>query len=177
MDRGHGGRVFGAAPVLRQILLVAGALYLAWLGGGLIRRSRGGDFGDAGTGIQALPSTALGVAVFQILNPKSWVLVTTATVAMPGGGVGAAGLAGFGGLAAMMIVIPGLCRLLWACAGAAIADWLRRPGGPASVRPNHGHPADRRGASAVGRTRYGPADRIGPDYRDSLTGFSPILSP
>lgn len=28
----------------------------------------------------------------------------------------------------MMVVIPGLCLLLWACAGAAIADWLRRPG-------------------------------------------------
>lgn len=118
------GVLFEAAPILRRILLGAGALYLAWLGGGLIWRSRGGDVGDAGTGPRALPGTAFGVAAFQILNPKSWVLVTTATVAMPGGG---AGLAGFGGLSAMMVVIPGACLMLWACAGAAIADRLRQP--------------------------------------------------
>lgn len=118
--------LFEAAPVSRQVLLVAGALYLAWLGGGLIRRC--GDAGDAGTNRRTLPGTAFGVAAFQIFNPKSWMLVTTAAVAMPGAGVGVSdGIAGLGGLAAMMVVIPGLCLTLWACAGAAIADRLKRP--------------------------------------------------
>ncbi len=119
--------LFEAVPALRGTLLAAGVLYLLWLGGGLIWRSGGGDIGNAGntrTGVQTLPASVLGVAVFQILNPKAWVLVMTATVAMPNGETG---LAGLGGLAAMMVVIPAACLMLWAGAGAVIADRLRQP--------------------------------------------------
>ena len=115
------GALFTAAPVFRHLLLAAGALYLVWLGGDLIWRS--GDTGDAP---RPLPGTTLGIAAFQILNPKSWVLVTTASVAMAGSTAGMDGLSGFGRLAALMLVIPGACLTLWALAGVAIAERLRR---------------------------------------------------
>lgn len=113
--------LFTAAPNFRHFLLAAGALYLVWLGSNLIWRS-----GDTGDEPRPLPGTALGIAAFQILNPKSWVLVTTASAAMAGSAAGMDGLSGFGRLAALMLVIPGVCLTLWALAGVAIAERLRR---------------------------------------------------
>lgn len=114
--------LFDAAPAARRTLLVAGTLYLAWMGGGMICRSVGTE--EPGSAPRELPDSAFGVAAFQILNPKSWVLVTTASAAISGGGLD--GIGGLAGLAAMMAVIPGLCLTLWAIAGVAIADRLRR---------------------------------------------------
>ena len=113
--------LFAAVPALRHLLLAAGALYLIWLGGNLIWRS-----GDTGEPPRQIPSTTLGIAAFQILNPKSWVMVTTASVAMAGSTAGMDGLSGFGRLAALMLLIPGICLTIWALAGVAIAVWLRR---------------------------------------------------
>ena len=62
------------------MLVTAGALYLVWLGAGLILRA--GRHGEADGERGALPGTALGMAAFQFLNPKCWVLVLTAAAAM-----------------------------------------------------------------------------------------------
>ncbi len=109
------GALFEAAPRFRLILLVCGALYLAWLGVALIWRTRDGPSNDAG-----LPSSALGLALFQLLNPKSWVLILTATAAMSGE------TSGLTALAATLAAVTIPCLALWAFAGSAIAHWLRR---------------------------------------------------
>jgi threonine/homoserine/homoserine lactone efflux protein len=108
---------FSAEPRLRMALGAAGCLYLSWLGLGLIR-----DAGRPSTGEpRGLPAASLmGLFAFQILNPKSWVMVMTAIGAMP------AGQARWP-LGVVFTVIPTSCLLLWATAGAALARWLARP--------------------------------------------------
>ena len=114
------GAAFDAAPALRGALTLAGALYLVWLGVDLIRR--GG--GDGGPAMAALPAgTVPGMAAFQLLNPKSWVIVLTATAAAHGDMAG-----GLGGLVVLFASISGICLTLWALAGAAITERLTRPG-------------------------------------------------
>jgi len=109
------GAAFAAAPHLRLAASVAGCLYLAWLGLGLVRHA--GRAGDA----SRLPAASLlGLVAFQFLNPKSWVMVMTALGALPAG-------APAGPLAFVFTVIPTLCLLVWATAGAALARWLARP--------------------------------------------------
>lgn len=115
------GALFEAEPRLRQVLMVAGAGYLAWLGWTLIRDA-GQDDGRGSTATQ--PSSAIGLAAFQLLNPKAWILVLTAAStsahASPDGG-------GFLLLAALFVILPTLCLALWAGAGVAIAQALRHP--------------------------------------------------
>ncbi len=119
------GAAFNAVPPLRLALTVAGALYLAWLGAGLIRQAQGGADGNDTPGrVGRLPSTALGVAAFQLLNPKAWVLVVTATAAISGETQSLTNLAT---LAATLGVIFVLCLTLWASAGSVIAGWLGPP--------------------------------------------------
>jgi len=75
---------------------------------------------------ERLPAGVAGLFGFQFLNPKSWVLVLTATAATPAGW---SGLARFGWLAALFAIIPTLCLLLWAALGkttAAAGTWLDR---------------------------------------------------
>ena len=115
---------FEAAPPLRPALKLAGAAYLAWLGALLIHRSRSRSRDDLESGAGHLPSMALGVAGFQLLNPKSWVLILTAAAALSGE---AEPLPAFAALAATLAALSLLCLTLWASAGAAIAGWLRRP--------------------------------------------------
>lgn len=67
-----------------------------------------------------LPVSTVGVAAFQLLNPKAWVLVTTAAAAMSG--TGSVFL-----LAALMTLVTGLCLSLWAMAGAVLSRLLARP--------------------------------------------------
>ena len=112
---------FEALPTLRLLLTIAGALYLTWLGGQLIwqsDRTGGSEAGAAG----GLPSTAPGVAAFQLMNPKAWVLIVTAAAALAGESAAPYALAG------LLAVISTLCLGLWAYAGSAIAGWLRKPG-------------------------------------------------
>jgi threonine/homoserine/homoserine lactone efflux protein len=62
----------------------------------------------------------VGVAVFQLINPKAWVLVTTAAAAM-------AGSADMILLGALIAGISSLCLSLWAVAGGALSRVLDRP--------------------------------------------------
>ena len=111
--------LFEAEPRLRLALMIAGALYLAWLGWTLIRDAgREGDGGDTA----ALPGTTLGLVGFQLLNPKAWVLVVTAASTMAQSDPGAGG---FVVLGLLFATISLLSLALWAGAGAAIAQALR----------------------------------------------------
>lgn len=111
---------FEAAPWSRAVLLWAGCLYLIWLGAVLIRQAGRPDSASHAR----VPSTALGLAVFQLLNPKSWVLVMTATAAISEGREGSSHLAI---LAAILLIVTCTCLSIWALAGAMIAKWLERP--------------------------------------------------
>ncbi|MEX2124760.1 MAG: hypothetical protein WD795_12775 [Woeseia sp.] len=57
----------------------------------------------------------LGLAGFQFLNPKSWVLVLTAVAAMP-----TQTPAAILQLAALFLLIPAVCLLLWSWFGALL---------------------------------------------------------
>ena len=111
------GALFDAEPGLRAALTLAGCLYLAWLGLGLMRRRPAN-----GAPRPALPSTAAGLAVFQLLNPKSWIMVTTATAAV---NAQAADLAGLAALTAIFVVVPASCLSIWALAGTALTRFMQ----------------------------------------------------
>jgi len=128
---------FDAVPHLRAALAIAGCLYLVYLGARLLRG--GADEGSgrapapeaqktprAADSQERLTAGVAGLFGFQFLNPKSWVLVLTATAATPAGW---GGLARFGRLAALFAIIPTVCLLLWAAMGkatAAAGTWLDR---------------------------------------------------
>lgn len=117
------GALFEAAPAMQALLRIAGALYLAWLGVTLYWQARTvrGDEGLLNGG--DLPSSALGVASFQFLNPKGWVLVLTATASVPEDPSSVEALAILAGL---FLLVSSTCLLLWAGAGAAIGRGLQR---------------------------------------------------
>ena len=68
-------------PAWRLALSVCGALYLAWLGLALLRRACGRT--AAALDAPGAPAGFVGLAAFQFLNPKSWVLVLAATGSIP----------------------------------------------------------------------------------------------
>jgi threonine/homoserine/homoserine lactone efflux protein len=104
-----------ASPWASVALAVCGAIYLAWLGARMVVHA-GAEAERHGL----LPSSLIGVAGFQLLNPKAWVLVTTAAAAM-------SGESGIFLLAPLMVLITSACLLLWALAGAALARSLADP--------------------------------------------------
>jgi len=115
------GALFVAWPVLHTVLRIGGALYLLWLAWKLT----GGVMGDATV---QRPLTFTQGALFQAINPKSWMkAVTLAAVFMP---------AGWPPLqAALVVAAVGFavgfpCVSLWALFGVAIrrllADARRR---------------------------------------------------
>lgn len=112
------GSLFAAYPVLHQVLRVAGALYLmvlAWkLSGVSVGESRNGR-----------PLSFAQAALFQAVNPKSWVkAVTLATVFMPPGlSVPAGALL----VAAVGLVIGFPSASMWAVFGVLIRSLLADP--------------------------------------------------
>lgn len=111
------GSLMRAAPVAQVVLSLAGGLYLGWLGAAMLAAGSGGAEHAAP---QRLPSSLLGVAAFQLLNPKAWVLVTTAAAAVSGSGDVLT-------LGALMVGVTGLCLTLWGLAGHALRRLLGAP--------------------------------------------------
>lgn len=112
------GTLFDAAPEVQTVLRMTGAAYLVWLGFCLIRAARH-PVEEVET--SSLPETALGVASFQLLNPKSWVLVITAISAIGGTPNGVISLA------AIFVVVMVFCLTLWSVAGQLISHLLVEP--------------------------------------------------
>jgi threonine/homoserine/homoserine lactone efflux protein len=111
------GRALEQSPRFGAVLSLAGGTYLAWLGASLFLRANGSR--ESACRERDLPSSLLGVAAFQLANPKAWILVTTA----------AATVAGTGGalqLALMLVLVSGVCLSVWGIAGAAAARLLAR---------------------------------------------------
>ncbi len=112
------GAALGNAPGLRRLLAIAGGLYLAWLG---VRIIWGSKRSANEPNPPRLPNTMLGLAAFQFLNPKSWVMIGTATAAT------VSSLGSLGAVATILIVVTIPCLILWAMAGSALAGLLERP--------------------------------------------------
>jgi threonine/homoserine/homoserine lactone efflux protein len=113
---GVGGAI-AAWPALETALGIGGGAYLGWLGIRLLLRGEANADGAP----SALPMTMLGVTGFQLLNPKGWILVTTAAAAMPQAG-------GLFTLAILIVLVTSTCLALWAVAGAASSRVLARSG-------------------------------------------------
>jgi threonine/homoserine/homoserine lactone efflux protein len=116
------GTLFAAYPSSQRWIGIAGALYLAWLGGLLFVGGLRPAPVDGQPATRALPSGVLGLIGFQFLNPKSWVMVLTALATVhaiePHGDLA---------LVLLFVLIPTPCLLLWASLGAVLARWLARP--------------------------------------------------
>ncbi len=112
------GTLFEAVPEIQTLLRMAGATYLVWLGISFIHAAS-----QPATQAKAasLPETIWGVASFQLLNPKSWILTITAISAIGGTANGLMSLA------AIFVVVMGLCLTLWSVAGRLISHLLVEP--------------------------------------------------
>ena len=112
------GTLFEAVPEIQTLLRMAGATYLVWLGISFIHAAS-----QPATQAKAasLPETIWGVASFQLLNPKSWILTIIAISAIGGTANGLMSLA------AIFVVVMGLCLTLWSVAGRLISHLLVEP--------------------------------------------------
>jgi threonine/homoserine/homoserine lactone efflux protein len=112
------GSVFIAYPMAQQVLRIAGSLYLVYLAWKLC----GATVADREA---AKPLSFTEAAIFQALNPKSWVkAVTLASVFMP------SGLSTLNGallVALIGTVIGTPCGVMWALFGVSIRKLLRDP--------------------------------------------------
>lgn len=114
------GVLIAQEPRLRSLLTFAGAGYLFWLGLRVIWRS----FSEVDKGkdpTKAAFTSFGGLVLFQFLNPKSWVLVLTATAALSGE---LSALADFVALALLFLFIPAVCLVLWAFMGVGLTRFL-----------------------------------------------------
>jgi len=111
------GAVFAAEPRLPLLIAALACAYLTWLGGKLIAGSFAARELPGGTASDSLPTGTLGLFMFQFLNPKSWLIV--ATLISTG--------ASLASLAALTLVVPLACLLMWASFGLLINRRLARP--------------------------------------------------
>ena len=116
--------VFDAMPVLRQLFLTAGVGYLICLGAMMLWQSRPSANSGSDRAPDLLPQTMVGLASFQVVNPKAWVLVLTATTAISSDIPSPNSL---WLLALIFIPISSLCLSLWALAGVSISSGLGKP--------------------------------------------------
>jgi threonine/homoserine/homoserine lactone efflux protein len=112
------GNVFIAYPLAQQVLRIAGSLYLLFLAWKLSGAS-------AGAAQAPKAVTFAQAALFQALNPKSWVkAVTVASVFMPAGHSTIVSAL----LAAIVGTLVGTpCNAVWALFGVSIRHLLKDP--------------------------------------------------
>lgn len=112
------GSLFVAFPVLHQILRVTGALYLVFLAWKLSATA-------LGEARETKPLSFAQAALFQAVNPKSWVKsITLASVFMP---VGLSAPVGALLVAVVGLVIGFPTASMWALFGVAIRRLLNDP--------------------------------------------------
>lgn len=114
------GAAFAAEPRMRTAITALGCLYLAWLGVRLIVGSSGDDQVGEPT---RLPAGVMGLFGYQLLNPKAWIMVLTASSAATHG---EDAVRAFVQLGVLFAVIPTGCLLLWSWSGSLLTRWLQR---------------------------------------------------
>ncbi len=114
------GAIVLAHPALVVVLKGFGAAFLLWLSW---RIARAPQAADASAG--ARPVGFLGAFAFQWLNPKSWLVSTSAAAAyLPGG---ASALLQASWIAGLFVVVVLACGLVWLAFGAAMRRLLTSP--------------------------------------------------
>lgn len=108
------GIAMSFGPAFALILHILCGAYLAWMGFALLMREQ------PTVAVAAGPSTPLAIAVFQLLNPKAWILVAAAVGATPREKSLAL-------LVVLMVVVTSACLMLWALAGVAATRVFARP--------------------------------------------------
>jgi threonine/homoserine/homoserine lactone efflux protein len=112
------GSLFLAYPVAQKILSVTGALYLLFLAWKLLGMS-------ASEAKSVQPLSLSEAAIFQALNPKSWVkAVTIASVFIPVG-LSVISSAVLATVISAMVGTP--CSIMWALFGVSIRSLLKDP--------------------------------------------------
>lgn len=126
------GSAFGTVPGLQPAVMIAGVLYLVWLGSTLmwdaIRSSNTPTGAGAGGGMLGLPSSFFGVFVFQFFNPKAWVLVLTVTASLTASAspIPLGPVSSLGFLMVLFLCIPLFCLSLWGLGGLVLRRWLEQ---------------------------------------------------
>lgn len=115
-----GETLFETYPQVRTALRLGGAGYLFWLGGGLITATLRTGGAAVEHAAPSAPERPLALFAFQFLNPKAWLLATTAVATAPSSRHGA------WWLMLTFTVVPVLCLLLWSSAGALLTQALLR---------------------------------------------------
>ena len=125
---GHGIQVAIVAGLLAWVmawlddmrlgLVLAGCAYLLWLAW------RQAQAGQPGGGKSAQPLGFIGAALFQLVNPKAWMMVLNAAILfLPRGGGWGAALS----LALVCTLVNFPCIALWAVVGDRLRFRLRDP--------------------------------------------------
>jgi len=113
------GVVLEWAPGLQAWLTWIGVGFMGWLAFKLLNAAPPGSAGSASA---ARPISVVEAMLFQLVNPKAWVIaLTTASVFMPKSGDLVLALAG------ITLVLVGInlpCIGAWAVGGSALRGWL-----------------------------------------------------
>lgn len=117
------GLLFAAEPRLRTLLALAGSAYLFRLGAALLLPPAQAEAGtEVRTPSPTSPRSWAGVVLFQLVNPKAWVLMLTATAV-----VERSGWEGMIGLAALFAMLSASSLVIWTVAGSVLAAVLDQP--------------------------------------------------
>ena len=117
------GALLLALPSAFTVLRWACFAYLMWLAWIVLRDT--GRSAEDGTST-AKPMSAGSAALFQVVNPKAWMMAVTGISAFTTSGVMTA--SGLVTVIVVFIAIGTPCMFVWALWGAAINRVLRRPG-------------------------------------------------
>ena len=113
------GVVLEWAPGLQVWLTWAGVGFMGWLAFKLLYA------GPPESASAARPISVVEAMLFQLINPKAWVIaLTTASVFMPKSGNFAVALAG---ITVVLVAINLPCIAVWAAGGSAMRGWLEDP--------------------------------------------------
>ena len=104
-------------PKVGNILLVMGGSYLTSLG----LRAISLQTSIEPAGKEAHEPSLFGIALFQVLNPKSVILIATVAAATPDR------IAMLPVIASVMALTAAACLTIWAIAGSKLSDWLLHP--------------------------------------------------
>jgi threonine/homoserine/homoserine lactone efflux protein len=118
-----GGALLDAEPRLRTVIVLSGCVYLGYLGVRLIGNAWWGTDDSISGQSKAPRAEVLGLFGFQFLNPKGWALVFTVSSAAHAEAVRWLDLLT---VAALFVVIPAVCLLLWSLFGSLFTARLRR---------------------------------------------------
>ena len=116
------GEIFLRYPIAQRSLKIAGFCYLLYLSWRIL----GASAGKEKKGSRGRPLRFYEAALFQFVNPKAWVFVTTvAALFLPEGNEGLLRNAFFLSFTAGIVVIP--CIALWAGFGLGLRRFLHDP--------------------------------------------------